>query len=177
MLTYHNLTQGSDPWHALRIGKVTASNAHVLLSKGKYAATGTAGLHTSGFWAERGHILENEAIEVYEAITGLTVERTGFITNEDYPDCGFSPDGYVELNGSLMPIEVKCFAEARHLLCLEDTPIEVYAQIQFGMMITESDKTMLLHYNPDIADDKLCFKAIEVHRDELLIERLNENSA
>lgn len=73
-----------------------------------------------------------------------------------------------------MPLEVKCFKEEKHLACLEDTPIEVYAQIQFGLMISESDMARLIHYNPDIEDTSLCFKVIDVPRDEQLIKRFKE---
>lgn len=173
-ITYYKVVQGSAAWHALRIGKVTASNAMTLLSKGKYAATGTMGIGTSGFWAERGHILEREALEVYESVYGVQTEEVGFITNSDYPDCGYSPDNMrvpIELN---YPLEVKCFKEERHLLCLDDTPMEVYAQIQFGLMICEGDEADLIHYNPDIADNSLCFKVIKVLRDELLIARFKD---
>lgn len=169
MLITHDVKQGTDEWHALRIGKVTASNASVLLSKGKYAATGTSGSHGSGFWAQRGHILEEEAIEVYEAVYGCHIERPGFVTNDDYPDAGWSPDGFRP--DVRIGIEVKCFAELRHLDCLNVTPLEVYAQVQFGNMIGDLDMTHLVHYNPDIADSSLCFKVIEVPRDDRLIER------
>jgi hypothetical protein len=168
MLITHQVKQGTDEWHALRLQYPhTASLAGVLLAKGKNAASNTQGSHGSGFWAQRGHILEDEAIEVYEAVYGVKVERPGFITNDKYPDAGYSPDAMLPT----VAIEVKCFAEARHLECLKITPLEVYAQVQFGLMIAELDMAHLVHYNPDIADSKLCFRVIEVPRDEKLIER------
>lgn len=171
MIVTHQVKQGTDEWHALRVQYPhTASLAYVLLTKGKNAASNTIGSHGSGFWAQRGHILEEEAIEVYNAVYKCTAERPGFITNDDYPDCGWSPDGLVPNIG----IEVKCFAEAKHLECLNRTPLEVYCQVQFGMMVGDLDLTHLIHYNPDIADSNLCFKVIEVQRDNRLIERFKE---
>jgi hypothetical protein len=174
MLTYHKVEQGSSEWHALRIGKVTASNAAVLLARGKKAATGTANISSGGFWAERGHILEVKALEAYEAVYDVKTEAIGFMTNDQFPDAGYSPDNYVVIKNGIMPLEVKCFKEEKHLACLEDTPIEVYAQIQFGLMISESDMARLIHYNPDIEDTSLCFKVIDVPRDEQLIKRFKE---
>lgn len=170
MLTIHEVKQGSNEWHALRTGLVTASNAGVLLAKGKNAARGTQGVRAGNYWSERGHILEDEAIEIYNSVYNTEVERPGFITNDEYPDCGYSPDGTLPE----LALEVKCFKEERHLLCLDDTPMEVYAQVQFGLMVTGWLMGHLIFYNPDIEDSDLCFRVIEVPRDELLIKRFRE---
>lgn len=170
MITTHEVKQGSSEWHALRAGLVTASNATVLLNRGKNAARSTQGASGGGFWANRGHILEDEAIEIYEQVYGVKVDRPGFITNDDYPECGFSPDG---IDGEI-PLEVKCFAEAKHLLCINDTPVEPYSQLQFGEMITETTMGRLIFYNPDVEDDNLCFVVVDAPRDELLIARFQE---
>jgi hypothetical protein len=173
MLITHDVKQGSDSWHALRVQYPhTASLAWLLLTKGKHAASNTIGTHGTGFWAQRGHILEEEAIEVYNAVYGCTVERPGFVTNDEYPDAGWSPDGF--RSDLRIGVEVKCFADLKHLECLNATPREVYAQVQFGNMIGDLDMSHLVHYNPDIADSSLCFKVIEVPRDNKLIERFKK---
>lgn len=166
MVTVHKVEQGSDEWFYLRKGKITASNAGTLLMKGIYAANSNDGSsHSGNFWSNRGHILESEAIEIYEAVKGVKVGLAGFITNDRYPNAGYSPDGWEPL------IEVKCFAAEKHLACLTEVPMPVYAQVQFGMMVSEKDDTDVVFYNPDIEDSKLCFKIVKVMRDERLIAR------
>lgn len=168
MVTIHSVKQGTDEWHGLRVQYPhTASLAYVLLTKGKNAASNKFGVRGTGFWAERGHILEEEAVDVYNAVYGVEIERVGFVTNDQYPNCGYSPDGLLPSRG----IEVKCFKEEKHLACLTDIPTEVYAQVQFGMMVAELPDCDLIFYNPDIEDSNLCFKVHRVLRDELLIKR------
>lgn len=170
MITIHDVKQGTDEWHGLRLQYPhTASLAYLLLTKGKNAASNKQGVRSSGFWAERGHILEDEAIKVYEAVYGCDVERPGFITNTDYPDCGWSPDATrMEIRRG---IEVKCFKDEKHLACLEEIPTEVYAQCQFGIMVGEMEIFDLVFYNPDIDDPKLCFKVHTMFPDRQLISR------
>ena len=174
MLITHQVQQGTDEWHGLRVQYPhTASLAYVLLTKGKYAASNKYGVRGTGYWAERGKILEDEAIEVYNAVYGVTVERVGFITNDNYPDCGWSPDGLIILDDGKhrRGIEVKCFKEEKHLACLSDIPSEVYAQCQFGSMIGELDDLDLIFYNPDVEDANLCFKVHRLLPDALLFKR------
>jgi len=167
VVTNHNIDQNTDLWLELRKGKVTASNAYILLTKGKNAAiSANNGGGGENFWSKRGHILEGEAIEIYESVTGKKVEIIGFITNDKYPDCGYSPDGY--------KLESKSFKSEKHLACINELPIEVYCQVQFGMMIAEWDDIDVILYNPDIEDSKLCFKVINVKRDEKLIKRFEK---
>ena len=93
MLITHDVEQGTPEWHALRVGLVTASNALVLLTRGKHAATGTHNSSGSGgYWARRGLLLEKQAIQVYESVEECKVERPGFITNDEIPGAGWSPD-------------------------------------------------------------------------------------
>lgn len=167
MVIKHKVQQNSPEWFALREPLITASNAYALLTRGKNACKNSAGGSGSGFWAERGHILEAEALEVYEAVYGVEVERVGFVTNADFPECGYSPDGDIYL-------EVKCFKDEKHLSSIKDLPIEVICQVQFGMMITELPSAKVILYNPDIEDSSLCFVVIEVPRDERLITRFKK---
>jgi hypothetical protein len=162
--TQHNIEQNTPEWLELRKGKITASNAHILLKNGRNAAISANNKESGGgFYADRGHILEDEALEIYEGITGIKPAKIGFITNDKYNDCGYSPDAD--------HIEIKCFKEEKHLTSMDGLPLEVYTQVQFGMMIAEWDYIDVLLYNPDIEDNKLCFKIVRVDRDEKIIER------
>src|SRR5437879_1456915 len=109
---YNDIVQGSEAWHELRFGLYTGSNAWKLLKYGAidYSLTETSDFKGS-FWTERGHLLEIECIEIYETIKKLKVPRPGFVTNDLFPACGFSPDGLPNTH----LVECKAFNEKKHL--------------------------------------------------------------
>ena len=159
MIHVHDVEQGTSEWLALRAGKYTGANAHKLL---RYGAVSHALTEQSSFggnyYTKRGHILEDEAVELYEAIKKRHVQRPGFVTNDKYPTCGYSPDGLAEAT----LIEVKCFKADRHLAIYRgDIPFTVLAQIHFGLLITELKTANLLIYNPEL-EPKLALKIIEI---------------
>lgn len=159
MIKIHEVEQGSDEWQKLRAGKYTGSNAAKLLKYGAidYSLTSDSSFN-GNFFTKRGHILEDEAIELYESIRKVSVNRVGFITNSKFPDCGYSPDGMA----NEVLIEVKCFNQNKHMQLFEgDIPLEVLAQIHFGLMITQLKLAHLVIYNPEL-DPKKAFKIIEV---------------
>jgi hypothetical protein len=168
MLTIHEVEQRSPEWFKLRDGLVTGSNAFTLLTRGKNAAINNGQSNGGGYWAKRGKDLEPQALEIYQAVFELPVVSYGFITNSDYPGCGYSPDGIVPMQ---VLDEVKCFAGDKHDNCLTSIPNEVYAQIQFGLMICELEVGHLILYNPDMKDLANCFKVHVIDKDEKLINR------
>lgn len=189
MITIHDVEQGSDEWLKLRDQLYTGSNADkLLLHNGKtkvvngvvskYSLTEITGFK-GNFYTKRGHALEEEAVEIYEAHTGRTVARPGFITNSKYPVCGYSPDG---IDGDTL-LEVKAFNDIKHDVINKDNiPLKILAQIIFGLVISEKTDAFLLLYNPRFAkkflDDvenphynpRNAFKMIEVKasRDALI---------
>jgi len=168
MITIHQVTQGTDEWHELRAGLYTGSNAHKLLDhSAKFKiingevtayALGEATSFKGNFYTKRGHILEEEAIELYDQIKKVKVERPGFVTNSNYKTCGYSPDG-------IRPdrtIECKAFKEDSHMKIYNgDIPIKVLAQCHFGMLICGKKLCDLIIYNPDL-DAKYAFKVIPI---------------
>lgn len=164
MIQIHDdIEQGTQAWLDVRNGKYTGSNAWKLLRYGATAfaqASNQASVDTR--WTRRGHALEPEAISVYEAIRHCHVDRPGYVTNDQFPDCLFSPDGLV--NGTI--VECKAFNPNKHLAIYHgDIPFEVMAQVQFGMMLCELTLAHLVIYNPDFAKEgkpKLAFKIIEI---------------
>lgn len=160
MITLHDTVQGSDEWKQARLGKFTGSNAHKLLSSfGAHEyAKAIEDSFTGNYYTKRGHLLEDEALELYEKITKSTVMHTGFVTNDKYVDCLYSPDG---LHDEYV-IEVKCFGEKPHMAIYNgDIPMKVLSQVHFGMMICEKQAGRLVIYNPDL-DAKLALKIIDV---------------
>lgn len=169
-LHIYEVDQGSDEWFRLRENKITGSNVYHWLKTG---STRPNKASAGGYWAERGITLEVDAIELYEALYGVKIQRPGFITNIKYPNAGCSPDGIVEKT----LIEIKAFKDKKHLKSKEDIPPEVMAQIQFNMMICESELAHLLLYNPDISENE--FIKVEIYPDEKITnhikEKLNED--
>jgi hypothetical protein len=159
MIKVHEVEQGTDEWLELRSGKYTGSNAHKLLKFGakEYSLTET-GKFRGNYWTKRGHLLEAEAIDLYEQIKKVSVERCGFVTNDLFPDCGYSPDGLTEDR----TIEVKSFDEKKHLEMFNgNIPFEVLAQCHFGMLICDKKLCDLIIYNPNL-DPKRAFKIITI---------------
>lgn len=164
MITISDVKQGSQEWQELRAGKYTGSNAHKLLKVGAkpYALT-EVGEFGGNFWTKRGHMLEDEAIELYQAITKHEVSRPGFVTNDAYPECGYSPDGSDDTD--IVPLEVKCFDEPKHMeLVRGEIDLKILAQIHFGLTIWDRKLARLIAYCPRIEDPKLAFKIIDIKR-------------
>jgi hypothetical protein len=163
-ITILAIEQNTDEWLAAREGKVTGSNADCLLTRGLDEALKDNYKRFKGnFYTQRGHILEVEAIEVYEAIHDCKVSRPGFIINDRFENVGCSPDG---IDGEWL-IEVKCFGAKKHLEIRKpkQIPFKIMAQLQFNMMISELKKARLVMYNPDIEDDSKAYCEIEVKAD------------
>jgi len=170
-ITIHNIEQGSPEWNELRANLYTGSNADKLLAystslkiingiTSSYAITEITGFG-GNFHTKRGHILEDEAIELYMSITGHKVSRPGFVTNDEYPQCGFSPDGHDD--DMELPLEVKAFEEIKHMKMFNgDIPMKVLAQNHFGQFIWEKRGSRLLIYNPDLENPKEAFKIIDI---------------
>jgi hypothetical protein len=145
---YHYVEQGSEAWHAAREAAIsTGSNAYKLLSSmdvREYAKAQRSGFG-GNFWTKRGHLLEDEAIELYQAINSATVDRPGFVTNDLYPGFIYSPDGVAPLT----LLECKSFSPAEHRKLLDgDIDIKILAQIHYGRVITELPFSKLIAYNP-----------------------------
>lgn len=164
MITLHDVEQGSREWHALREGLYSGSGADKLL---KFGTIDYALSHMSGFggtfWTRRGHLLEDEAVELYERIKDISVIRPGLITNDKYPDCAFSPDS---IAGTIL-IEIKCFDEPEHMKLINaktvnDVPFKILAQVYFGLFVTELPLAHLVAYNPKMKKVKDRFKIIEL---------------
>lgn len=161
---HYDIEQGTQGWHDKREGKYTGSNAYKLLGSigaleyAKAVQTGFSG----NFWTKRGHLLEDEAVELYEQIYGVKVERPGFVTNSLYPSCLYSPDGLPPI----VLLEVKCFDLPQHMELIKgNINLKILAQCHYGMLITGRRITHLLAYNPkaERVEDK--FKVIVIRYD------------
>ncbi len=171
MITINDVRQGTDAWHDLREGKYTGSNAAKLL---QYGAVDASASHRSRFrgnyHTERGHILEDEAVGLYEQIKDTEVLRPGFVTTDNFPHAGYSPDF---IAGDILG-EVKCFGEEKHRRCIAGAiPLEVRAQVHFGMFVCGLQLAHLVFYNPDI-EAEAAFKITEIRRNAKIERHFRE---
>lgn len=165
MLRIHEVEQGSDEWFALRRGKWTGSTAIKLLQDKPLPDES----HFSTRWTERGKALEDQALVAWYLATQRAYMTVGFVTDDKYPNCGYSPDG---ISGGVL-LEVKCLNGDRHTKLTEGKiPKEYMAQIQFGLMICGLDHAELIAYNPHNRDNVL--KVIKVPRDEKIITNIQK---
>jgi hypothetical protein len=185
----HNVQQGSNGWIQLRADLYTGQNAQLLLNfhdhikiingvASAYALNEITGFN-GNFYTKRGHLLEDEAIDLYQQITkseGIRFEggdKVGFVTNTKFPTCGYSPDDIYPDH----TLEVKAFKEKLHLQLIEGKiPMKILAQIHFGLLICEKQFCDFIPYNPRFAkkyidgepnksyDPKLAFKIIRINR-------------
>lgn len=148
----HDIPQGEAEWFTLRIGKVTASEAHNLLTPKFKIKTGdgpTTYLYTKvaegfrkrplgGFtssWAtEQGQEMEDEARRWVCFEFEHKVRDVGFIEHDD-GRCGCSPDALLDDDGGL---ELKAPQPTNHVRYLLDgeLPEDYTAQVHFSMYVT-----------------------------------------
>lgn len=154
----HNAEQGSDEWHQLRCGVLTASTVKEIVTPtlklaandktralvNKVAIQRITGIPEETFTTDkmrRGHIDEEAARDLYAEKYAPVIE-VGFITNDRFPFFGYSPDGLVGADGL---IEIKSrdphlqFASVISVSRGQGIPKEYMAQIQAGLLLSGRD--------------------------------------
>lgn len=181
------IIQGSDAWHALRLGKVTASKVADVMSKGKGPAE-SAGVrnyraalvcerltgqreetYTNGAM-QRGTDLEPLARECYEFLTGCTVEQIAFMDHPTVAMSGASPDGCIGEDGL---VEIKCPNTATHIdYLLGGTPPSVYVpQMTWQMACTGRKWCDFVSYDPRLPEELQMF-VVRLNRDDAMIAEM-----
>lgn len=170
-ITYHrDIIQGSDEWHQVRLGILTASEMkHVITAKTlKTADNETARQHVWELAAQRiskyvepsyigddmlrGWEDEIKARAKYEEHTGQQVEEVGFITNDKWGFAiGYSPDGcVVGTNGGIecksrrQKYQVQTVVEWHRL---KTVPSDFLIQLQTGLLVAEWEWIDLVSYS------------------------------
>jgi putative phage-type endonuclease len=178
-----DIEQGSDDWHAIRRGLITASAiAKLLTGTGKPANNDTSraqlyqllaeritGESDPGFYNDdmaRGHLLEPYAKDLY-AKNYAPVTECGFITCKlSGVVIGYSPDGLVGDDGL---IEIKSPRQKTHLksLLTNQVPEEYVPQVQTGLAVSGRAWCDFISYAPGLP---LFVRRVE--RDEQLIAQI-----
>jgi len=182
----HDIVQGTPEWHALRLGKVTASKVADVVAKTKtgYAATRAnyaaqliterlTGLPTEGFTnaaMQWGTETEPEARAAYEFNRAETVVEVAFVLHPTIGDSGASPDGLVGDDGLL---EIKCPTTATHLETLlgGSVPGKYVTQMMWQMACTGRQWVDFVSYDPRMPES-MRFFCQRVQRDDAMIAEL-----
>ena len=178
IISEEELSQGSDAWLEIRHKFVTGTDAvklmrgekieNILRDKAQSKSVNT-------FYTVRGHVLEEDAKELYGKLNGVQIQNVGFVINDEYNYCGVSPDG---LLGDDCVVEVKCFKPEVQLREFKNLTPAIIAQTQYEMFVTQRPYCQFIMYCPDIADlsKVLLTKRIEANMDawKIFAERLGK---
>jgi hypothetical protein len=158
---YPDLQQHSEEWFALR-GRPTASRFSDLVTPaGKPSSTATAYIAelAAAYYGNRKPFFENDAMrngterepaarELYELMTGETVDECGFIIERDEPfSPGCSPDGLIGADGG---IEIKSPEPWTHMQTIIEgkAPAKHTAQIQGFLFVSDRKWCDFVSYCP-----------------------------
>lgn len=183
------IEQRTPEWHAMRLGKVTASKVADVMARTKtgYSAsrenymaqlicermTGTPTEFFTNAAMQRGTEVEPQARARYAFATGGEVEEVGFISHPSIEMAGASPDGLVGTDGL---VEIKCPNSATHIATLRGGKIDrkYILQMQFQMACTGRLWCDFASFD-DRLPDEMALHVQRVERDdELLAEMESE---
>ncbi len=173
------IQQGTEEWHQLRLGKVTASRVADILAKTKSGAsasrlnylielalqrvTKTIEESYTNSAMEWGTATEPQARVAYEVATSNFVDQIAFVDHPTIVNFGCSPDGYV---GSDALIEIKCPSSATHWSYIKanEPPNKYIIQMQAQMSVTGAKWCDFVSFDPRMPE-----------RSQLLIIRINRD--
>lgn len=181
--------QGSEQWHRMRSGVITASRVHDIIKsgrkKGSYSdarakymkeliaqvCTGSLPDETNAKQMQWGHDNEPKARELYDPWGDKTVTEIAFIYSNDMR-CGVSPDALVDDDGGL---EIKCpWTTSQYidqLLGGEPKP-EYLTQIQYSLWLTNREYWDFMNFDPRMK--KSNHKIVRYNPDKEFHARLDE---
>lgn len=120
---------------------------------------------------ERGHRLQEEAIERFEEMTGKKVDQTLVVwTRDDNENIAVSPDGVIGEHAT-EAVEIKCLSSARHLQAVIENciPDEFRFQVIQYFIVNEKLETLYFClYDPRLQVKD--FHVIEVTREQMAVE-------
>lgn len=189
MRIIESIEQGSQEWHELRLGKITASRMADVLSKGRGSSPSkTAESYMMELLAEKltgetkpffendamrwGTETEPQARAMYELKSSYDVREVAFIEHNEF--IGVSPDGLVGDKGML---EIKCpttITQIKRALT-DDYSKDYYTQIQCQLWVAERDWCDFVSFDPRLDVDS-SYLLQRVYKDDNFIKDMKEKS-
>ena len=189
-MSNEELIQGSEEWHAVRLGKITASRLGDLMKKTKYgestyktrlrmelAIERITNTSASSIVMNRamhdGIEREPDARKLFEAVTGKEVALSGSHDHPDIVNTSASPDGL--LRGENAILEIKCPTHTTHAknLMADGMDKRYLFQVQWQIACTESTHGYFVSYHPDFPPE-LRLKWVKVERDDEVIAQITD---
>lgn len=184
--------QGSEKWHELRLGKITASKLADVLATGRGGSESLTRIkykndlirerlthkYVEGYTnaaMERGTALEPLARASYEVKYNVFVDQVAFIDHPVISNAGCSPDGIIGDKGL---IEIKVRNPSNHIASFLDDGKELrqkyYTQTQWQMACMPGREWVdLVSFDPDLDIDLQLF-VIRIPRDDEFIKMAEE---
>jgi putative phage-type endonuclease len=160
------MDQGSEDWFRARKGRLTASQmSKVITPTGKLSsqweklAIRLAGecvkpnelpAFIGNIHTDRGHEMEPVAREWFTEWSGLDVRTVGFVTKDDNPVLGCSPDALIyKKDKPVCGLEIKCPLIENHALYHYEggVPEQYRAQVHGSMVVTGLREWWFVSYN------------------------------
>ena len=181
------IQQGTEEWHQLRLGKVTASRVADILAKTKTGPSASRGNYLielalqrvtktieesySNSAMEWGVATEPQARVAYEVTTGNFVDQIAFVDHPTIKNFGCSPDGVV---GEGL-IEIKCPNSATHWSYIKanEPPQKYIIQMQSQMSVTGAKWCDFVSFDPRMPE-KSQLLIVRINRDEELIAEIEK---
>ena len=182
------IEQGSEQWHQLRLGKVTASRVADILAQTRTGpsasrqnylielalqrSTGTIEPSYTNAAMEWGTQTEPQARVAYEVETGNFVDQVAFIDHPTIANFGCSPDGLIGDDGL---IEIKCPNSATHweYFKAKKPPQKYVTQIQTQLCVTGRKWCDFVSFDPRMPSRSQLL-IVRVNRDEVFIAEIEE---
>lgn len=182
------MEQLSDEWFEARRGRVTGSTVAKIMTGGNKAwdtmldklqneidtpevLLGTKQIDAAPL--RHGRKYEPIALANYELSRDIETRAFGFIINENFPGCGYSPDNVWDSLDHL--IEIKCpYNTNNHAMTVvHGKGAEDYrAQMQFGMALMDIDICDFISFDKRYPDPKDRLFVIPVEKDMKYIEEM-----
>lgn len=181
------IQQGTEEWHQLRLGKVTASRVADILAKTKTGSSASRGNYLielalqrvtktieesySNSAMEWGTQTEPQARVAYEVTTGNFVDQIAFVDHPTIKNFGCSPDGVV---GEGL-IEIKCPNSATHWSYIKanEPPQKYIIQMQSQMSVTGAKWCDFVSFDPRMPERSQLL-IVRINRDEELIAEIEK---
>lgn len=160
MISYTNIIQGTEAWHAIRYGKIGGSLSKGLFTKGDSLFLELLAELTEPFEMDydsfenlamvRGHELEPRARMELGQYCGVEFTETGWLQCEGNSLLGISPDGITE--DWKISCELKCPSNKKHVesaLSEEILPEYIHQSLHYFTINPKLEKHYFASYRPE----------------------------